>query len=511
MPTRPIVLAIDQGTTNSKALAVDAAGRVVARAARALAPIRTPEPGWFEQDPEDLWQATLAAVGQCLDGAGESDEVEIAGIALANQRESVVAWRASTGEPLGPALGWQDARTSQRCDALESRQPGAASLIHARTGLRLDPMFSAPKMAWLLESLGGPPAAGAGDVRIGTIDAYLIARLTGECATEAGNASRTLLFDLRTLAWDDDLLALFGLPAAVLPPVRASNAGFGTTRAGLGALPAGLGVTAVLGDSHAALYGHGLTAPGAGKVTYGTGSSVMAPVLALGATLPEPVSTTLVWLGETPFYAREGNVIATGAAVDAMAHLLRFESVGTMLALVEVAPASSGGTVGATTGLSIVPAFSGLGAPYWDRAAQPVIVGWGRDTSAADLAAAALDAVAQQVCDVVDAMRDAGDALDALHADGGASVNPALMQLQADLAGLPVLVAGVTEASALGVARLAWETLDGGTPAPWDDGGHTRIYEPRRDAAWRAAQRARWHAAVAVSRGRADRTTGRGR
>ncbi|MDR0283820.1 MAG: hypothetical protein LBI33_02890 [Propionibacteriaceae bacterium] len=472
------VLAVDQGTTNSKALLVGAPGTVVAKGTSSLSPIRTPQPGWFEQDPEDLWQSVLAAVAECLAAAGASD---IVGLALTNQRESVVAWDRATGRPLSPVLGWQDGRAVAICHTLAAA--GQDDIIRSRTGLPLDPMFSGPKIRWLLDALGDP---GAG-VCVGTIDAYLVARLTGECLTEAGNASRTLLFNLATLAWDDHLLDLFDVPQARMPVVRASNAGFGVTRP-VGAIPGGLPVVAVLGDSHAALYGHGITRPGVGKVTYGTGSSVMIPATSPDTT-SAAVTTTLAWLTDAPCYAREGNIIATGAALEAVATLLQLPDVGALLRLAATATGPA---------LSYVPAFSGLGAPFWDREAVGLLVGLGRDTTAAQVARAGVDAVAQQVCDVIEAVSQAGEPLDAVYADGGASTNAGLMQLQADLAGVPVTVSGVAEVSAMGVARLAWRTLGADAADPL---ASPTTFEPRRGGAWREAERTRWKAAVARSRG----------
>jgi glycerol kinase len=507
----PLVLAIDQGTTNSKALLVDAAARVVAQGTQPLAPISTPRPGWFEQDPQDLWQATLAAVAQCLAGGQASDVVAVA---LTNQRESVVAWQRQTGQPVSPVLGWQDARTDQLCRGLAH----AAPLVHSRTGLTLDPMFSAPKLRWLLDTLD----PGRNDICLGTIDAYLIARLTGQCLTEAGNASRTLLLNLATLDWDDELLTVFGIPRSMLPAVQASDHRFGTTRA-VGPIPAGWPVVAVLADSHAALFGHGLARPGLGKVTYGTGSSVMAPLPGL-ANRPRAVSTTLAWLTDSPCYAREGNIIATGAALEALAGMLGLADVAGLLDLADTVDDPD---------IQYVPAFSGLGAPHWDRAATGLLVGLGRDTSPAQLARAGVEAVAHQVCDVLDAFAQAGDPLAGIVADGGLSVRPSAMQAQADLAGIPVRVAGLAEASALGVAKLAWQTLGAAPPrADWQGSGEAigtgqpdgaaggasagtgqpawgqarptpsdRVFTPRRPAAWRAERRDRWRQAVQRSRG----------
>ena len=476
------MLVIDQGTTNSKALLVSADGHLLARVSQALAPIATPQPGWFEQDGENLWQATMMAAANCL---AKAADVSLAGLAITNQRESVIAWRRSTGQPLSPVLGWQDARTASLCDDLQ----GSAELIHQTSGLRLDPMFSAPKIAWLLGQLDS-----LDDVCIGTIDAYLVARLTGLALTEAGNASRTLLFDLRQLAWSAPLLDVFGLPISVLPQVMASNAGFGTVRHG-SPIASGVPVVAIMGDSHSALYRYSLTSPGAAKVTYGTGSSVMTSVTDL-KDMPQAISTTLAWLNAsgqtpaTPSYAHEGNIIATGAALDAIAGLLRVD----LATLTSMAKTAQG-----QPSLTYVPAFSGLAAPYWDRSAVGALIGLSRNSTPAQMAQAGFDAVAQQVCDVIDAMADAGDSVNAVFADGGGSVNPDLMQLQADLLGVPVAVTGIAEASAMGVAQLAWQTVEPTTdlfeaPTP-------STYHPQRDDVWRQAARDRWANAVARCRG----------
>lgn len=482
-----LVLAIDQGTTNTKALLVDpATNEVVASASRPVA-IEFPAPGWVEQDAEQLWRATLAAVLECL--AARPGTVP-AGIAISNQRESAVAWSRTTGRPLGPVLGWQDARTAEWCAALAAR-PGAAELVRTRTGLSLDPMFSAPKMRHLLD---GAVAAGSDprDVALGTIDSWLVHRLTGMHLTEAGNASRTLLLGLVDLDWDTDLLDLFGIPAHTLAEVRGSDAGFGVTT-GADGLPAGLPVVAVLADSHAALYQHGCTVPGSGKATYGTGSSVMTPCDGPDGA-PDGIATTLAWhVQGAATYAREGNVVASGSALDWMARTLGVPagtSGGAFLTTLAAEVPDAGG-------VSFVPAFSGLGAPYWDRQATGLLAGVTGGTTRAHLARAALDAVAHQVADVVEAIEsDGGARIATLHADGGATASSLLMQLQADLLDRPVHVADVPEASALGAALLAARTL-GLEAAPAAAGV---VVEPRGAAP--AAHRQAWARAVARSRGR---------
>lgn len=491
-----LILALDQGTTNTKALLVEAAsGRVVASAARRVG-ITFPAPGWVEQDADDLWAATEAAVDDVLRAA---DEPVLAGVAISNQRESVAVWEAD-GAPLGPVLGWQDARTAGACADLAERDPEFAATVRTRTGLDLDPMFSAPKMRWLLDAVADAGAVRAGAIRVGTIDTYLLGRLTGEHATEAGNASRTLLLDLATQTWDEELCEAFGVPLAALAPVRRSDAELGRTLPG-GRIPAGVPVLSVLADSHAALYHHAGGRPGEGKATYGTGSSIMVGA-ASAAAAPSGVAATLAWLTDAPAFAREGNIVASGAALTWMAQIL---TDGDVVALGDLAAQ-------AAPGLAFVPAFSGLGAPYFDRGATGLLAGITGGTTRADLARAAFEAVAHQVCDVVEAMESDGAAhLDVLHADGGATASALLMQTQADLLGRPVRVSGEPEASALGAAMLAARGLGHDWSARAADGEAAqqahRVVEPALDASARAARREAWRTAVDRSRGRA--TVGR--
>ncbi len=481
------VLAFDQGTTNTKVLLVDSAsGAVLASASRPVQ-ISHPRPGWAEQDAEQLRDATFAAALECVDAA---DGVTLQGISISSQRESVVCWNTRTGSALGPVLGWQDARTAAWCARLEESNPGVDGLVRARTGLSLDAMFSAPKMRAALDHA---VAAGADihDIALGTVDAWLIWSLTGERLTEMGNASRTLLLDLESCSWDRELLDLFGIPAAALAEVRSSDAGFGRTRTG-GPLPAGLPVLAVLADSHAAMYQQGCTEPGTGKATFGTGSSVMAPIAtSKGATAG--IATTLAWhIGGSPTYAREGNILAAGSALDWMAAMLgspEDASGGAYLTDLARGVEDSGG-------VSFVPAFSGLGAPYWDRSADGLLLGVTAGTTRGHLARAALESVAHQVADVVEAIESDGLAhIDVLRADGGATRSHLLMQTQADLLARPVQVGDAPEASALGAATLARRVLGHHTdaaqpvtrvdPHPTDPG-------PAREA---------WKRAVARSRG----------
>jgi glycerol kinase len=502
--TRPVVLAVDQGTTNTKAVLVAADGTVLTTRAAPVG-LSHPRPGWVEQDGDQLWSSVEQAVAGALAAAGP---VQVVGLALSTQRESVLAWSRRTGRPLGPVLGWQDQRTD---DQWASRVEETTPLVRPRTGLQVDAMFSAPKMGWLLQSLAAHPPD---DICLGTIDSWLVWCLTGgaEHLSEAGNAARTLLFDIRELVWSPPLLDLFGVRAASLPAVRASDAGFGSTR-GLAGVPDGTPILAVLADSHAALLGQGCTEPGSGKATYGTGTSVMTPDTAY-VDRDSPVATTLAWVrsspscesvrsspgcesvrsspGEdsrigTPTYAREGNIVSSGSALAWTAALLGLPGSAELVTLAASVPDRGG--------VTLVPAFSGLAAPHWNRRMQASLSGLTGGSGPAQVARAAVDAVAQQVCDVVEVVDGDGTPLTVLRADGGATAAPLLMQTQADLLGRPVEVAEVAEVSAVGAAALAWSVL--GTAPTWvADRGPGRTYEPRVSEDERAARRAAWRQEV---------------
>lgn len=475
------VLAVDQGTTNTKALLVGDDGRVLATASRAVS-VSCPQPGWVEQDPLELWAATADAARAALAAAPGT---VVVGLALSTQRESALAWHAVTGAPLGPVLGWQDARTAAACDEL---RVSWASEVERTTGLPLDPMYSAPKMRWLFDAAQRGGAA-PDEIRLGTVDSWLLHRLTGRHLTEAGNASRTLLLDLHEVRWSDAMLEVFGLPRTALPEVVPSDGDFGTV-AGVEGLD-GVPVLAVLADSHAALYAQGCRRPGQAKATYGTGSSVMTPCASSEVAPGTGVTTTLAWqTSRGATYALEGNIIASGAALEAVARWLDLDGGAAVSAL--AAEATDAG------GVCLVPAFAGLGAPYWDREAQGVVTGLTTATTRGQLARAALEGVAHQVADVVTAMeRRSGVELDLLDADGGATSSGLLMQLQADLVGRPVRVADVAEASAIGAAQLGWARL--GVCLP--EAGDGRMYVPLLDDDARERQRAAWATAVARSRG----------
>jgi glycerol kinase len=441
------VLTIDQGTTNTKVILVNAAGEVAHRASRPL-DISYPQPAWVEQDPMLLWQSVREAIDECLQSASSS---EIAAIAISNQRESVVLWERESGQAVGPCVVWQCQRGAEFCRQLTSA--GLETTVRARTGLTIDPMFSGSKMRWLLEnSTDGYRRAAAGELCLGTVDSWLLFNLTGGKvhACDVTNASRTLLFDLHKLRWDPECLDLFGIPAAVLPQVHASGNIFGETVA-LGNLPAGVPIASLIGDSHAALFGHAGFKPGAIKATYGTGSSLMTPTR-FPVVSQKGLSTTLAWgEAEQTTYALEGNIYATGAAVQWLGQLLGLNAAK----LTELAA-----SIDTTEGVYMVPAFVGLGAPHWNDRARGLLSGLTRGSGPAHLARATIESIAYQIRDVFDVMQaESGSPLKVLLADGGASQNDLLMQFQADIIGCPVLRSLSTDVSALGAAYLAGLTV----------------------------------------------------
>ncbi|GAB0117938.1 FGGY-family carbohydrate kinase [Acidisoma sp. 7E03] len=480
------VLAIDQGTSGTKAVLVDATGAIRARGFAALEETH-PAPGWVEQSPEAIRASVRDAVAACLAAV---PDIAVQAVGLSTQRESAVLWNRMTGEALMPVMSWQDRRSAELCDALLARP--AASRIQSLSGLPLDPMFSAAKFAWALRHHDGVAAAAqAGRLACGTVDAWLLAGFGGEPVTEIGNASRTQLLRTAESVWDETLLGLFGVPASALPTLRPSTGPFPGTR-GLSPLPDGTPVLAVMGDSHAALFAHGVFTPGAVKATYGTGSSIMG-LIPGPAALGHGLCLTIGWqrAGSPPAFAAEGNVRATGAALRWMARLLGM-SVEAMADLGAAAP---------SRGAALVPAFTGLGAPYWDREARGLIANLTLDMGPEDLARAALEAVVHQVTDVVEAIGSEGVMIDRLFADGGPSRNAALMQMQADCLGCPVLRSETAELSALGVAHLAG--LEAGLWSMADLAALPRPHEaltPQADQATRSAARVAWRQAVARAR-----------
>jgi glycerol kinase len=483
------VLAIDQGTTSSRAVVYDATGRAVGTAAREFTQ-HYPQPGWVEHDAEEIWQTVAAVVAGALTAAG-TDPAALAGIGLTNQRETTLIWDRATGRPVARALVWQDRRTTDFCRQHQADEPW----LRERTGLVLDPYFSATKLAWLLDQdPARRQAAADGKLAFGTIDSFLIARLTGGKvhATDVSNASRTLLLNLHTAKWDDELCRYFNVPQAMLPAVHPSAAEYGTT-SGLTFLPDGIPIRGVAGDQQAALFGQCCFSPGEAKCTYGTGAFFL---LHQG---PEPtlsrhrlVTTLAATIDERPQYALEGSVFVAGAAVqwlrDGLKLFDRAEKIEALAAQSD--PAQP---------VLFVPALVGLGAPHWVPEARGVVLGLTRNTTGAELARAALEGVAFQVADLVEAAnRDAATPLTALHVDGGMARNAWFLQVQSDILGLPVLQSSQSESTALGAAYLAglkaglWPDLASLRRLAQD----ARRFEPRLAAAEREKRLAQWRQAV---------------
>ncbi|RUM19577.1 glycerol kinase [Rhizobium phaseoli] len=484
------ILAIDQGTTNSKAVLVSEKGEIVRRGSAPVG-ISYPREGWVEQDPRRLYASVCEAIDACLK---TSPDVTIEAVAISNQRESVTAWDAETGEPLGPVVSWQCRRTAQDCERLIA--DGHLGRVQALTGLPLDPMFPGSKFRWLLDRIpAGRP------VRLGTIDSWLVHCLTGgrRHVCDASNAARSQLFDLREQKWSEELGEIFGVDIALLPEVLDSSADFGRTQ-GLPGVPDGTPIMAAIGDSHAALFGHGAFKPGDGKVTFGTGSSVMT-------TLPQfiaprnGVTTTVAWrIGGEPTLAFEGNILVCAASLPWMADILGLADVA---ALVELAASAEPGAPG------FVPAFVGLGAPYWNSDARALFSQINFKTTRAQMARSVTDSIAFQVHDVIAAMRaQSGGALGALYVDGGPSQNRFLMQCVSNLIEHPVIQCEAPEASALGAAYLAglslglWSDLRVVSELPRT----TRTIEPQ--AVDRAALLATWNDALARSTSRETQAKG---
>jgi glycerol kinase len=487
-----LILALDQGTTNTKAVLVDSAGKVVFRSSVAMR-VATTSAGYVEQDASEIWRASCKVIQSCREKAGGD---AIAAIGITNQRETVVLWDRRTGEPIAPAVVWQCRRSAERCAQLvrEGKEP----LIQSHTGLRVDPLSSASKVEWLLDHTDGLRArAEAGEVCLGTVDSWLIYKLTGRAvhATDASNASRTQLFNLVEGQWDEEMLRLFRIPAAMLPSVVASSGIIGETAA-VDGIPGGIPIASAIGDSHAALVGHGVFSPGPVKATYGTGSSLMTLCTDAGVA-DGTLARTVAWARDGKLqYALEGNITMTGASVQWVGDFLQSNT-----------PVKSALTLAASVsdsdGVYLVPAMNGLGAPYWDSEARGAIFGLTRTSTTAHLAHAAIDAIAHQVADVFEEMqrRQPGMA-SALYADGGASENSDLMQLQADLLGQPVLRSRCPELSALGAAWLAglgvgtWSSFaELAAMAPERD-----VFEPVLDAKTRENVRQGWRFAVEKTR-----------
>jgi glycerol kinase len=483
------VLALDQGTTSSRALLFDQEGTVRAVAQQEFDQI-FPQPGWVEHNPEQIASSQIAVAREALSKAGARPS-DVAAIGIANQRETTVVWNRETGAPVHNALVWQDRRTADFCERLRSE--GHGPLIQQRTGLLIDSYFSASKISWILDNVAGTRAlAEAGKLAFGTVDTWLLWKLTARSihATDASNASRTMLFNIHTGAWDHELLDLFRVPASMMPAVRSSSEIYGTV-SGIGGLD-GIQLSGVAGDQQAALFGQRCIRPGLTKNTYGTGCFMLQNTGRRAVSSSNRLVTTIAWkLGDVTEYALEGSVFVGGAVVQ----WLR-DGLGLIRKSEEVEALAN--SVADNGGVYFVPAFVGLGAPHWDSYARGSMFGLTRGTTAGHLARAATESIAYQVADLLDAMRlDSGDAVQELRVDGGAAANDSLMQFQSDILGAPVVRPAVTETTALGAAYLAglavgfWKSgLDASVKA------NDRRFEPRMPSAQARSLRNRWNEAV---------------
>ncbi len=498
------ILALDQGTTSSRAILFDRAGQVAAAAQQEFRQI-FPQPGWVEHDAVEIWQSqramALAVLAKHRIGASDVDA-----IGITNQRETTVLWDRKTGAPVANAIVWQDRRTALRCDEL--RAQGHLKTIQKKTGLVLDAYFSGTKLQWLLDNVPGARSrADKGELAFGTVDSWLIWNLTGgrRHVTDASNASRTLLFNINTLQWDPQLLALFDVPASVLPQVVPSSGDLASTEPALFGRP--IHITGVAGDQQAATFGQACFSPGMAKNTYGTGCFMLLNTGATPVTSRHQLLSTVAWVGPGDMlrraqacYALEGSVFVAGAAVQWLRDGLGIiETAEQVQALAQQVPD--------TQDLYLVPAFAGLGTPDWDGYARGAMVGITRGTSRAHLARAALESIALQSADVFGAMSgDSGIALKELRVDGGASRNDLLMQMQADFLGVPVVRPQVTETTALGAAYLAglasgfWAGADE-LAAQWV---MDRRFEPALAEGERIQKRHRWRQAVQRAKGWVD-------
>lgn len=498
------LLALDQGTTSSRAIAFDRQGRVAALAQREFTQ-HFPKPGWVEHDAQEIWATQLEVARECLRTLAEQANaawapVKIRAIGITNQRETTVLWERATGRPLAPAIVWQDRRTTARCEAL--RRAGKAGIIQRKTGLVLDAYFSATKLEWLLDQMPGARArAEAGELAFGTVDSWLIWNLTGGQvhATDASNASRTLLMNIHAQDWDDELLRLFNIPRAVLPRIVPSSGVLGEAQPAL--LGLAIPIAGVAGDQQAATFGQACFTPGMAKNTYGTGCFMLMNTGSTAVASRNRLLTTIGWQGPAEegdrrtAYCLEGSVFMAGATIQWLRDSLQIIE---RAADVEALAAS----VADTGDVFLVPAFAGLGAPDWDGRARGTLLGLTRGTTRAHIARAALEAIALQSADLFGAMtRDAGIALTELRVDGGASRNDLLMQMQADFLGVPVVRPAVTETTALGAAYLA-----GLAVGIWPDGAAIakqwsvdRRFEPRLPEPARRSRLARWREAVVRS------------
>lgn len=452
------ILALDQGTSSSRAIVFDHEGRICATAQKEF-PQHFPKPGWVEHDPKDIWSSEASVIAEAITSMGING-LNIAGIGITNQRETTIVWDAETGEPVYNAIVWQDRRTSEYCDSL--KEQNLTGFIREKTGLIIDAYFSATKIRWILENVPGARArAEAGKLRFGTVDTWLLWNLTrGEChMTDVSNASRTMLFNIHTLNWDEDLMKLFGIPMSMLPEVHSSSEIYGYTKTTIFAHK--VPVAGIAGDQQAALFGQMCTTPGSVKNTYGTGCFLLMNSGTKPITSSHNLLTTIAWkIGDTVNYALEGSIFVGGSVVQ----WLR-DGLGIIKSSSEIESLAM--TVPDNGGVYFVPALTGLGAPYWDQYAKGTICGLTRGTTAAHIARAALEGIAFETMDIVNAMEhDAGIKLAELKVDGGASRNNLMMQFQADILGTKVIRPKVTETTAMGACYLAglatgyWDSLD---------------------------------------------------
>jgi glycerol kinase len=491
----PFILALDQGTTSSRAIVFDQDGAIKAVAQKEFTQ-HFPAAGWVEHDPQEIWASQIGVAVEAL-GRAQVRPKEIAAIGITNQRETTIVWDRETGEPVHNAIVWQDRRTADYCERLKAE--GAGETIQAKTGLLLDAYFSASKIRWILDNVPGARArADGGRLAFGTVDSWLVWKLTGHTRhlTDVSNASRTMLFNIHTLRWDDELLTLFGVPANMLPDVCSSSEAYGSVSSSLGieSVP----IAGIAGDQQAALFGQMCREPGMSKNTYGTGCFLLQNIGTAPKRSTQQLVTTVAWkIADRTEYALEGSVFIGGAVVQWIR-----DGLGLIRTAPEIEPLAA--TVPDNGGVYLVPAFAGLGAPHWDPYARGTIVGVTRGTSAGHLARAALESIAYQVADLLDAMAaDAKIPLKELRVDGGAATNNTLMQFQADLLGVPVVRPAVTETTALGAAYLAglavgyWPSVDAIT-GQWKV---DRRFEPSMAPAAAAALRERWSAALERAKG----------
>lgn len=489
------ILALDQGTTSSRAIVFDSSARICAIAQQEF-PQYFPQPGWVEHDAEEIWQSQLSVARQAMRQAGLRPE-QIAAIGLTNQRETTILWDRNSGKPLARAIVWQDRRTAEHCRRLVDA--GQLQTFREKTGLMLDPYFSGTKLAWLLEHVpAARQRAEQGELAFGTIDSWLVYKLTGGALhiTDASNASRTLLFNIHSGDWDDELLEILDIPRSLLPEIHPSSAIYGETDPAL--FGTAIPIAGIAGDQQAALFGQRCSRPGMAKNTYGTGCFLMLNTGLRPVASTNNLLATVAWkIGRQTTYALEGSIFIAGAIVQWLRDGLKVINSSAEIEKLAASVPDNGGVY-------FVPALSGLGAPHWDAAARGTILGLTRGSTAGHLARAALESIAYQTMDVVAAMQaDAGLAFTLLRVDGGASQNNMLMQFQADVLGLPVIRAQIQQTTALGAAYLAglavgvWQS-EANLDAQWRSDA---VFKPAMPEEQVGRLRHRWHMALERAKG----------